>query len=427
MTINNTVLTAKMGNFFIIFVLFALISHLLCADSHHHSNCSDTTTDPDEERNAVEIITSRGFKAETHYVVTKDGYILGIHRIINTQYSHSNQTLKPLLLQHGLLGSSTDWLINSPFLNGSYDQLNTINENVGNNLGFVLAQHGYDVWLSNSRGNTYSTNHTIYKTSEKKYWRFTFDEMSEYDLPAIIKYITKATNQSSIGYIAHSQGTAIMFALLASRPEFSQIINPFIALAPVAYVSDIITPIRYIAEFNDVLRFIGGKFLPSDKLMTYLAEELCDTKMRIICSNILFLLSGFDEQQLNMTRLGVYFTHTPAGTSSWNVAHFGQLVESKKFRKFDYGEYENKIIYGQKTPPNYNLSSITSTKIALIYSLNDWLADLANVVQLKQELKVPLLAEYLVPYERWSHTDYIFGKDAGLYVYSKVLEILSKT
>ena len=45
-----------------------------------------------------------------------------------------------------------------------------------------------------------------------------------------------------------------MFALLASRPEYSQIINPFIALAPVAYVSDIITPIRYIAEFNDVLR-----------------------------------------------------------------------------------------------------------------------------------------------------------------------------
>ncbi|CAG2104946.1 unnamed protein product [Medioppia subpectinata] len=397
--------------------MFILLQSL-CA-TFHHLNCSDAPIDPDEERDAVEIITSRGFKAETHYVITKDGYILGIHRIINPELSQFNKTLKPVLLQHGLLGSSTDWLINSPFLNASTDKLTDNEGRVGNNLGFVLSQLGYDVWLSNSRGNIYSTNHTQLKTGEKKFWRFTFDEMSAYDLPAIIQYILKTTNQSSIGYIGHSQGTAIMFALLSSKPEYSQIINPFIALAPIAYVAGIKSPIRYFTEFSSALRFIGGEFLPSDKLMTHLAEEFCDNEVKFICANLLYLFSGYDRDQLNMTRLGVYFTHTPSGTSSWNIAHFAQLVKSKTFSKFDFGRTDNQIIYGQKTPPEYRLEAITSTKIALIYSANDWLADIDDVIQLKQQLKVPLLSEYMVPYKKWCHTDYIFGLDAGLYVYPK--------
>ena len=31
----------------------------------------------------------------------------------------------------------------------------------------------------------------------------------------------------------------------------------------------------------------------------------------------------------------------------------------------------------------------------------------------------------MVPYERWTHIDYLFGINAGKYVYSKVIEILS--
>jgi lysosomal acid lipase/cholesteryl ester hydrolase len=98
-------------------------------------------------------------------VTTSDGYILGIHRIINRQLSQFNKTLKPVLLQHGLMGSSTDWIINTPFLNGSGNELgDNLDRNVGNNLGFVLSQRGYDVWLANSRGNTYSRNHSTLST-----------------------------------------------------------------------------------------------------------------------------------------------------------------------------------------------------------------------------------------------------------------------
>ncbi len=45
------------------------------------------------------------------------------------------------------------------------------------------------------------------------------------------------------------------------------------------------------------------------------------------------------------------------------------------------------MIYGQKTPPEYNLGAIKSDKIALIYSNNDWLADVNDVNLLRKQLK----------------------------------------
>ncbi|RWS07312.1 hypothetical protein B4U79_09367, partial [Dinothrombium tinctorium] len=51
------------------------------------------------------------FQAEAHNVTTDDGYILTLHRIVNP--CHKGRA-KPVLLQHGLLGSSVDFIINSP-------------------------------------------------------------------------------------------------------------------------------------------------------------------------------------------------------------------------------------------------------------------------------------------------------------------------
>ena len=52
----------------------------------------------------VQLIENRGYKAEVHHVTTEDGYIVELHRI-----PHASG--EPVLLQHGLLGSSADWLI----------------------------------------------------------------------------------------------------------------------------------------------------------------------------------------------------------------------------------------------------------------------------------------------------------------------------
>lgn len=51
------------------------------------------------------MIKKAGYPAEAHVVVTKDGYLLTIHRIPAPEGS------TPVFLQHGLLGSSADWVV----------------------------------------------------------------------------------------------------------------------------------------------------------------------------------------------------------------------------------------------------------------------------------------------------------------------------
>lgn len=48
-----------------------------------------------------------------------------------------------------------------------------------------------------------------------------WDELQRYDLPAVIDYVLKTTNQSQVNYIGHSQGTLIGFAAFSSNPTLA--------------------------------------------------------------------------------------------------------------------------------------------------------------------------------------------------------------
>lgn len=367
---------------------------------------------PEENMNASQMIRYHGYPCEIHKVVTDDGYILTLQRIPHGRNGASSNGI-PVFLQHGLIDSAVTWLNNLP----------------EQSLGYIMADAGYDVWLGNSRGNTYSKAHTKFSVDSDEFWDFSFDEMAKYDLPASIDYVLKQTGQQQLHYVGHSQGTMIGFIGFGQSPELGKKVKTFSALAPVATVGHIEGAMKVLSYFTGeivyLFKLLGVReFFPSNLLMKALAEIVCATHItESACADIVFLLTGFDTSNLNDTRIPVYVAHTPAGTSVKDVVHFAQLVKSQKFQMYDYGEKKNMEKYNSPTPPLYNVTKM-ETPVALFTGSQDWLADPYDV---DHGLR-PLLPNIIQDKNRdeWNHMDFVWGEDAHEYFYQDVLKLIAK-
>ncbi|KAM7353575.1 lipase 3-like isoform 2-T3 [Cochliomyia hominivorax] len=350
------------------------------------------------------LIRKYGYPSETHTVVTKDGYILEMHRI-------PKKGAQPVLLMHGILDTSATWVLMGP----------------KSGLGYMLSDLGYDVWMGNSRGNRYSKNHTSLNSDYMEFWDFTFHEMGKYDLPANIDYILAKTGYDQLHYVGHSQGTAIFWVLCSEQPHYTQKILSMHALAPIAYIHDMKSPLfRTLVLFLDFLTAATRmlritEFMPNTKFLVDHSQVVChDNAMtQDVCSNILFLVAGYNSEQLNKTMLPVMLSHTPSGASIKQLEHFGQLMKSGHFRKFDRGYLRNQLKYNRMTPPDYDLSKV-KVPVALYYSMNDMLVSTTGVDRLARELP-QVIDKYLVPMEKFNHLDFLWAIDVKTLVYNRLV------
>ena len=131
---------------------------------------------PDAEKNFSELCAENGFSFEEHTVTTKDGYILSLYRIPG-QVTDDATGKPPVLMMHGVGDAAYAWVMHYADVAPA----------------FVAARSGYDVWLGNSRGNTFSRKHTTLDPKSKEYWNFDWQEMGTGDLPAFIDYILDDT------------------------------------------------------------------------------------------------------------------------------------------------------------------------------------------------------------------------------------------
>lgn len=51
-------------------------------------------------------------------------------------------------------------------------------------------------------------------------------------------------------YVGHSMGTTMAFVMLASKPEYNDKIQAVFAMAPVAFMGHVKSPIRLLAPFS---------------------------------------------------------------------------------------------------------------------------------------------------------------------------------
>lgn len=156
-----------------------------------------------------------------------------------------------------------------------------------------MHDNNYDVWLGNARGNRYSRNHTTFKpNSDIKFWQFDWHEIGVYDLPATIDYILNVTGFQKLSYFGHSQGTTAFWVLCSLQPAYNEKILIMQALAPVAFMKHIRTPL--INYFRKFVRASEGRifeFLPHTQLMfqmcfsSKLSENMCTEMYKQILGN----------------------------------------------------------------------------------------------------------------------------------------------
>ncbi|KAL5288763.1 hypothetical protein ACFFRR_009149 [Megaselia abdita] len=295
---------------------------------------------------------------------------------------------------------------------------------------YILSDLGYDVWMGNVRGNRYSKKHATLDVRRSKFWQFTFHEMGKYDLPAMIDHVLNTTKHEQLHYIGHSQGTMTFWIMCSERPEYNKKIKLMQALAPVAFLNNCKSlGVNFLAYFRRpvgiLLKLIGvNEFLPSSEFLGLFSQIMCKDQSltQEICTNAIFIFTGYDKNEMNTTMLPIVFGHTPAGASVKQIMHYGQVKDSGKFRQYDYGYFDNYWKYGSLYPPEYDLTKVTA-KVALHYSQNDWLAEQKDVEHLYETLP-NTVGKYMVGFERFNHLDFVWAIDAKKMLYDKLTKMI---
>ncbi|KAG6594137.1 Lipase member M [Phytophthora cinnamomi] len=411
--------------------LLLALSILVLTRTNPANAVAEAYVDPDDGLTVMQIVQARGYYVEEHKVTTSDNYILTMYRLPKTytesQLNASAAADKPAVyLIHGLLDSSFTYVCN--FRNQS--------------LAFVLADAGYDVWLGNNRGTTWSNQHVTYTTDDDEYWAFSWQEMALYDMPAMINYVLDTTGHSTLSYVGHSEGTMQAFAGFSVSQDLAKKVSYFGALAPVAYLGHITSPIfELMADtYLDILfTILGvGAFWETNWLIQGILAKYACAFVDQACDSIINALTG-PSDNVNTTRLQVYISQTPAGTSVKNMAHFAQGIRDNTFRYYDYGcsciqalglslcsklICKNKAVYGAFEPPSFDLGAITYPRMGFYTGSDDWLATSTDISQLRAGLtSATILTDQSVEY---NHLDFTWGYNANELIYQDLLTQIGK-
>ncbi|KAI8434033.1 hypothetical protein MSG28_012183 [Choristoneura fumiferana] len=362
----------------------------------------------DATLNYSQLGVKYGHKVEEHTVVTEDGYILTVFRMPGKKKT-------PVFLMHGTGDTSDCYIIRG-----------------NKSLAISLANEGYDVWAGNGRGNYYSRRHVkLNPDTDPSYWNFSFHDRGYYDLPAMIDYILQATGEKSLQSIGFSQGTTNHFVLLSSKPEYNNKLKVFIALAPIAYLHNLIPPVSIIGEIGPIL----NQLIPSNVNRILDIKSFERSIIEIVCTqeaiSDLFCVtlgvlpaSGFDPKRLESSFLPTLFSHFPAVFSRKDLIHHNQLILNKRFMNYDYGPEENMKRYGFVVPPEYDLRKVTA-KIAMFFGNSDNLSRPRDVEYLRTLLP-NVIEHHLMKEKEWSHFDFIYGNDMPETLFPYIFPILEK-
>ncbi|KAL4249259.1 AB hydrolase superfamily protein [Abortiporus biennis] len=358
-----------------------------------------------------------GYSFEEHVVLTKDGYLLGLHRICNrrgeTVNSAGRSTGKPVVyLHHGLLMNSEVWVCLTE---------------AQRSIPFVLVELGYDVWMGNNRGNKYSKKSIFHDPNSSKFWDYSIDNFAWNDIPDSIEYILDLTGEESVSYIGFSQGSAQAFAALSIHPQLNQRVNVFIALAPAMRPAGLAAPIvdGLMKASPTLLFLLFGRKIILSSAATWQAILYPPIFCSIINSSMRWLFNWHSFNIPETQKLAAY-SHLYSFASTKSVVHWFQIMRNGRFVMYDDDVQKLKVGGGLRStgvtsyaPARFPTRNITSP-IVLLYGDCDSLVDIS---QMLHELPRHTVATRLRGYE---HLDILWGGNVHRDVIPHVIDALKK-
>ncbi|CAL0316364.1 unnamed protein product [Lupinus luteus] len=353
----------------------------------------------------AELILPAGYPCSEYMIETKDGFLLGLQRVSSSSYlrfGSAPQRGPPVLLQHGLFMAGDAWFLNNP----------------EESLGFILADHGFDVWVGNVRGTRWSHGHISLSEKKKKFWDWSWEELALYDLAEMINYINSVTN-SKLFVVGHSQGTIMSLAAF-TQPEIVEKVEAAALLSPISYLDHVSAPfvLRMVSMHIDQIILDMGVHQLNFKSEwgASLLVSICDSGLN--CEDMLASITG-QNCCFNESRVAYYLEQEPHPSSSKNLCHLFQMIRKGTFSKYDYGMLKNLIVYGMSNPPKFDLRSIPkSLPLWMAYGGNDALADITDFQHTLKELQSTPEVVYL---ENYGHVDFILSLQAKRDLYDPMI------
>lgn len=461
-------------------IVFLYISSLLGVDSFITTGDVPTTksslNQPDNNhlktrlvnaKDINEIVETHGYKIREHVVTTRDGYLLVIHKlekIQNNSYSHQHHhhisstanLSKIVYFHHGLMTNS---------------ELFVLGTNKYKTLPYLLVDLGYEVWLGNNRGNKYSRKHLKLSASDPKFWDFSLDEYSYYDIPDSLTYIknyyhhinnntsnnnnnnhtgsptvlssstsTLTNSDLQIIYIGFSQGCSQFFASLSLYPQLNSHIKMFIGLSPAIIPQNLNHPIfkllvNQAANDNSFLFSLFGRraIMPSVSFWyTIFGPSLYEK----VVDKSLQLLFGWTGANISQSQKEIGYPHMFSNSSVKSLLHWFQIIKAGRFQMFDetccYGITKLSCLShklkqkGNRVAP-FPIADHLDVPMVLFYGDNDILVDINKTKNLivdnnhKMQDKLELV---LCP--GYEHMDTLWGENVYQDVFKPVLERLEK-
>nr|CAH7722202.1 unnamed protein product [Callosobruchus chinensis] len=230
------------------------------------------------------------------------------------------------------------------------------------------------------------------------------DDIALKDVPAMLQLVTyHAGHRGKIIYIGHSLGTTAGIIFASEYPNTAANTIGLLVL---------LTPAYKLPNMRGNVRSLTRPVCLSSPFLM------------VACLTILNLFLG-PFTQIAPETIPVYFNQIPGGTSLKSISYLTEATRNQ-FRKYNYGTGRNRFLYGNDTPPDYDIKKI-KVPVYIMFARHDWSISREDCIAFYKSLpKEVRYGMYEIRNRNFNHYDFLFGRDSKKLVTDILTQVLDR-